>query len=193
MTKQSVFLSIALVGLGAAFAVLSVLVWLSRGHPAVIRHKLRIGALLISVSAMLTAGATGCIAVTGEDGPDAVVSCYLPAPPRNQVSVDGMKGDKLTVFLDVNREVTGHIWYSDKWAFSFRVADQLDNPVQVGDLQPTDGAFDEYSEAFVLVLDRDLPAGEHDLDFYMGPADQQASGGARIASRRLIIVRRSSQ
>lgn len=192
MTKQSIYLSAALVGLGAVFAILSVLVWLSRGHPALIRHKLRIGALLISVSAMLTAGVTGCIAVSGDDPPEVDASCYVLPPPPNRVLVDGVEYGKLTVAVDVSPEVTGVIWNIEGTRFSFRVDDHLDNPLQVGDLQATDGAFDDDYEAFVLVLSRNLPAGEHRLSLYAGSFDQEPFDSVSIASFRLIILRRSS-
>ena len=87
--------TILFIGLGTAFVVVSLWVWLSNGKSArAVKAKFRLGGALLTLTGMMTVG--GC------DGKGPFVTCYDPAP-ANMVYIeqgetqDVRNGDHITV------------------------------------------------------------------------------------------------
>ena len=145
-------------GLTAAFAIISFLVYITKGNNAYfLKKKLRIGALLLS----LTAVTTGCN--------DNVVTCYAPLPGEeitlNSGSPAGSHGE-LVLNLSKTDTVQGTIFrrYSSK--YSFQLATVRDSILQRENISALDGAFDEPTESFNITLRRDLDTGYYHLKIF---------------------------
>jgi hypothetical protein len=185
MTKNSVYVTLALVGLGVVFGVLSLLVWMSRGHPGLIRHKLGVGALLLSFAALLAGGAVGC--------PETHVTCYIPLSDAevvsNRISLRDLGPNNILVIdLQQSAVVTGNILHVRGTTFSFSVT-QGQAVLQSNDIDASDGAFDEDVEEFQITIDSNIPAGTYTLRFYSVPASrQESSPHAEIAEFVLQIL-----
>jgi hypothetical protein len=160
MSRKELTLPVAVAVLSVAFAVVCFMVWLGRGRPFLVRQKLKLGALLISLS---HAGLTGCD--SGE------VTCYAPAPPPNQIELDAeWQGEAIVVAP--GGALAGTISWRQAEAFAFRLVDAAGGEAQRGPLVPADGAFDESDEAFTLGVGADLTPGDYRLEFYRGlPGD----------------------
>ncbi|MBM4119160.1 hypothetical protein FJ251_15775 [bacterium] len=159
MIRKEIALPIAAVGLAAAFLIISGLVRLTRGHPWLIRRKLRIGALLLGVNG----AAAGCDRGGG-------VTCYEPMP-QNRIDFDAPFETPSGLVLDLaaGSVLTGEILAPTGSAFSFQLTFE-ETELQRGDLVPLDGAFDESSEAFSLTLDPDHLSARGMLRLYRSAA-----------------------
>lgn len=161
MDKREWYVPLVAAGLALAFVVVCLLVWLTRGHPGLIKKKLYLGGLLLT----LTSTAAGC----------GLTSCYDMAMP-NYFLLSGTDGSGgVTLTLPDDSAIDGTIEDRQGEAFSFRVDD---NGVQQqrGTILAADGAFDETSEAFRINVRADLPPGSYTLSFHdVRSADQSAS------------------
>jgi hypothetical protein len=148
VTAASVFV------LFLAFGVISFLVILTGRHPYFIGKKLRLGAVLLS----LTGSSVGCI---------MPVTCYVPAP-RNIIHIDQANDKTNEIVLDraTSDTLTGSIRDRLGSAFSYAILDSLDALIKKDDIQALDGAFDADSEAFKIGLGHSVSAGMYTLHFY---------------------------
>ena len=154
--KKELYIPLILIGLSVAFVVVSFLLWLSRGNDSLLKKKLRIGALIISLSGI----ALGCWSERD------CSTCYLIAP-QNQFTVeDQHDGGKIVMDMSVSNKLAGHVsgyTSDDLW---YLIEDYDDNEIQRGTVEPLDGSYDEYSEEFEILIRIDLPTGEYKLEFY---------------------------
>jgi len=162
MDRKEFWVPLAVVGLTALFAVVSLLVRATRGNPWFIRRKLAVGATLLT----LTWAASGC---SGDDGPGGGgVTCYVPVPP-NQFTFDAelFADGRLVVDLDEDAVIEGHVRDRSGEAFAFLLNDP-DGEVARGSVAAVDGAFDENTEAISLDLGASLTPGDYEILFYVG-------------------------
>ena len=54
MEKNTIFTPAVLIGLAMAFVTVSFLVYVTGGHPALIKKKLKIGAMIIAITSMFS-------------------------------------------------------------------------------------------------------------------------------------------
>ena len=176
MIRREHWVPLAVVGLTAAFLLASWLVRLSRGHPWLIRRKLRLGALLLG----LTWSAAGC----DQGG----TTCYAPVFLDDVLFDDPFLGESgLVLDLAAGSEMSGWINGRTSPAYAFQLAEEGGSELQRGDLAATDGAFDESAEAFRLTLDPSgLPAAAV-LRLYRGPADAIATADCIYAASLSIV------
>jgi len=163
MTRKDVWIPVAVIGLGVAFATVSLLVRASRGNPWLIRRKLRLGALLLSLGWT----AAGC----SEGGS---TTCYAPLPPEH-VEFDAEFWSevdaRLVLDLSAGHALTGQIYRRTTTSFAYRLlaADQTER--QRGELVALDGAFDAASEAFSLDLGAAVAPADYELVVYAGEVE----------------------
>jgi hypothetical protein len=150
--KQAIFVPLAALSVGAAFAIVGGLVWLSHGRiAALVRAKLLLGGLLLT----LGVGGSACGGGT--------IACYAP-PASNYVSIDGRAVD-----LRVSPFVRGTISHPAGASFSFVLSSMLPQIAEVarGPLVADDGAFDQSLEAFSVRVPSSLPAGDYKLEIFV--------------------------
>ncbi len=175
MDKRELLTPLIFVGLAVAFAVVSALVYLSRGNPGLVRRKLRLGAALLT----LTAAANGC---------GGTSMCYDVAM-SNEFSLTDIGADgAVHLSLPDSNRVAGTIYQRQGDRFSFRLEDEKDAEVQRADIVAQDGAFDESSEEFSLAVRQDLAPGTYRLTFYTAAQGDQATVGPNYSSYELKVT-----
>jgi len=166
MTKRESLIPVVVVGLAIGFVVVSLLVVLTRGNPKWVSKKLRIGAMLLT----LTGVATGCGTET---------TCYDPLPPENGFYLDDYvyPGQEVDVDFAQSNVIHGSIDNRSGEAFSFRLVDSADQELQREDILAADGAFDSYTEEFDITLRTDLSTGTYHLFLFATLAADQPDTG----------------
>lgn len=161
MLKKELLLPLAFVALCLAFVCVCALVVVSRNHPFFIRKKLRLGALLLSLSS-----AAACSGCSGGN----TIMCYEPAPPADDMRLDLQEEEHqdsvITMDLAEDNELLGVINNCTANAYSFLVFDTSDVVVQQEDIIALDGVYDSYSEEFTVTIREDLPAGYYTLSLF---------------------------
>lgn len=159
--KRELFLPLVLIGLSAAFIVVSFLVWLTRGNDSLLKKKLRIGAIILS----LTGTAIGC-----ESN-----QCYIGARDEtpNQIVLTGetYPGETFTLDLTTSNTIKGSINYPTIDEYTFQILDGDGTRIDRGPVLAQDGEYDEDLEWFDLSVQVDIPTGLYDLNFYAASED----------------------
>lgn len=155
--KRELYLPLVLIGLSAAFIVVSFLLWLSRGNDSLLKKKLRIGALIISLSGI----ALGCWSERD------CSTCYLVAQENRFVVEDQHMGGRIVMDMSVTNKLTGLVDNYTSEDFWYLIEDYYDNEIQRGAVEPLDGAYDEWGEEFEILVRIDLATGEYKLEFYL--------------------------
>jgi len=155
---------LALTGLFVAFGALCFLLWLTRGRNAwLLRHKLKVGAMILSLSSL---------AISGCKSPTEV-TCYVPAP-QDEFIMNGPFNEQqsLLLLLSEGHRLSGSLRGSTLEAYSYTLVDMMFVEVGRGALHAVDGAFDENEEPFFLDLDESIPAGFYELRFHVESLDE---------------------
>jgi hypothetical protein len=155
--KKELYLPLVLIGLSAAFIAVSFLVWITSGNDSLLKKKLRIGALIISLSGI----ALGCWSERD------CSTCYLVAQENQFIVEDQHMGGRIVLEMSVTNKLTGMVDNYTSDNFWYLIEDYNDNEIQRGTVDPLDGAFDEYSEEFEIPVRIDLATGEYKLEFYL--------------------------
>jgi hypothetical protein len=181
VVRRDLWIPLAVVSLTVAFVFVSFLVRLCRGHPWLIRRKLRLGAVLLG----LTWAAAGC----DESGPGGAggggVTCYMPAPTDDIMIDDRFRTDSGYVLdLNVEHVLTGEVRYRTTVSYAFQLLLNEHTVFLRGNLVAADGAFDESTEAFLMDLGTELPPTSYELRIYAGSVEE----GRILASVPLSVM-----
>jgi hypothetical protein len=155
--KKEIYIPLILIGLSVAFVVVSFLLWLSRGNDSLLKKKLRIGALIISLSGV----ALGCWSERD------CSTCYLVAKENLFVVEDQHMGGRIVLDMSVTNKLTGLVSNYTSKNLWYLIEDHNDNEIQRGAVEPLDGAYDQHSEEFEIPVRIDLATGEYELEFYL--------------------------
>lgn len=156
--KKDLLTVLAYAGLSVLFAAICVAVWATGGHHFFVKHKLRIGAIMLTLAGVAT---TGCVTRT----------CYEPvqddddsmADETNVMALDGyLSGDTIQVDLSVDNTLTGTITNPEGQNFAFAVM-SADLLIQAAAIESIDGAIDQEVETFEITLDPGLDSGQYAL------------------------------
>ncbi len=179
MNRKGIFGFPVLAVIATAFLLVSLLVYLSRGRPGLIRAKLKLGALLLGLTGTL---GSGC-------GTTPFTTCYLPAP-REMMQIEFEVVDDWGVVLDLDQghQLHASLNYREHDAFAFRILNEEGTELQRGEILPADGAYDSSWEDCILEIDENLPLGQHWLDLHTGlPAEIEAN--PQIGHIALSVIR----
>lgn len=149
-----------LIGLFVAFAVICVVVSMQKGKNAKwIARKMKFGGAILTITAITT----GC---------PPMVTCYDPMP-TNMFEFDSIDYTEAAIVADLPADsiITGKIHTPENEHYSFDIADQNAVTVSKGEVIATDGAFDESTEEFKIILDPKLDTGKYNLNIYNGSVD----------------------
>ena len=153
-----------IIGLSIGFAIVGLGVYLTRGKSKFwISKKMLLGSLLISLTSVINQSCE-------RFGTD----CYDPAPP-NEIVLDNYNYSGV---IDINiaseNKITGILYDRNGEDFSFNITDTLNtDTVQIGDIVPSDGKFDESTEDIYFEIDRNIPASEYLLNLYTTKQSEQ--------------------
>lgn len=159
-----------------AFGLVSLLVLLTKRHPYFVGKKLRLGALILSLSGV----SAGCIVTP---------TCYSPAPPPNEFQIDqpNSYNDSIIINKAVSDTITGKIFQRKGDAFSFAIFDPADFMVLKDNILPVDGTFDENIEEFKIGLGQAIQPGYYFLKFYTVSKDSITNNDRYGRSFSLIV------
>jgi hypothetical protein len=157
--ERKIITGISLGLLFTAFGLISLLVILTKRHPYFVSKKLRLGAMIISLSGI----AAGCLPTT---------TCYVPAPDNVfQIDQADSQTGAIVVSKAVSDTITGRITARNRDAYSFMIVDSLDTIVMKNNISPVDSVFDEAIEEFKIGFGNSLVPGNYSLRFYAVPMD----------------------
>ena len=163
MNKNNLITPLILTGISLAFAVVSFLVWLSRGNNAkLIQRKLRLGALLLGITAV----SSGC--------PPAV-TCYDPIQPEENIFINDscLISGMVQSSVHVTKEITGQVVNRMSEEFSFCISDHLNQVILADSLTPLDGQWNQYTESYKLIISDSLAAGTYNLKLFNTKKENQ--------------------
>jgi len=156
--NRKIIVGISLGLLFLAFGLVSFLVVMTKRHPYFVEKKLRLGALILSISG----SSVGCFTTT----------CYVPAPTNNfHVDQAISSSDSIVIHKSISDTITGTISERSGNTFSYAVFDSANNIVIKDNIQPIDGNFDEDIEEFRICLGPAILQGRYELKFYNEPKD----------------------
>jgi len=153
MDAKKIIAPLILFGLFAAFATISIIVFLQKGNrERWISRKLKLGAAILTITGLTN----GC-----ESQP--VVTCYDPAP-YNWFQFDDFDQNEYTVVANLPNDsvLTGVVYEPkfEKYAFEIIASDDSVS-VQKGEIVALDGAFDEPTDSFKIELNSKLDTGSY--------------------------------
>lgn len=166
-----------------AFSMVSLLVFLTHGRSAyLIRRKLKLGALILSL--------TAAAAMTGCDRRGPTTTCYLPAlDPENEITLHGTdQSGRVVLNLDEANEVFGIVEYRQATVFSFVVMKSGDEEFQRGAVLAQDGTYDAPTEEIHFSIDSGIAPGEYYIIFYDCSVESISDGEPLSSVWPLVIV-----
>lgn len=164
MNIKNLTTPILIIGLSIGFAIVGLGVYLTRGKSKFwISNKMLLGSLLISL-----------ISVINQSCERFGTECYDPAPP-NEIKLDNYNYSGV---IDINiaseNKITGILYDRNGEDFSFNITDTLKtDTVQIGDIVPSDGKFDESTEDIYIEIDSNIPVSEYLLNLYTTKQSEQ--------------------
>lgn len=180
MPRKQILVPVLVAFLSAAFIVVSILVFVTRGRPSLIRKKLKLGAVILSLTGVVLAGCR-----------EGDITCYAPLLPSDRIEFYSpeVTEDGIYLNLAVRYILEGTIYERRADAFSFDIIDEGRNEVQSGDIAALDGAYDTETELFLIAVRRDLPTGVYTLSLYRDTGGfQPINATDRIFQATLNIV-----
>jgi hypothetical protein len=161
MNKKDILFPFVFLALGGFFLFVSLMVILSKGKSKKwVTQKMKIGGLLLAISAFQNTGHA------------QQVTCYEPVS-INDIRITAEYNNGYNINLKNGNILHGHISGRQSDNFSFSVSDESGRIFQKGEIEPTDGKFDNYSEDFILKLDEKLKEGKYILMLFTKSTKEQ--------------------
>lgn len=179
--RKEWILPVLIGGLLLVVGILSVLLVFFRGQPQLIRHKIKLGLIVISLQAL----ATGCGSAldTGE-----VVSCYAkPVFPDIMSLVNPNYKEGRHIYQKNGDTIHVNVSERQSTAFSFILLDASGKAIEQGRLQVKDGVLNKPWEELFVPLPSGLEAGKYQLVFYNAPIKDTVAVENRRASYPVIL------
>jgi hypothetical protein len=152
MENKNLFKPLLVIGLFIAFGIISFLVFVTSGqNGTLIKTKLKLGALLLSLSAMIVTSSCDRY-------------CYAPVPQcQLEIKEDFINIEETTV---LNGFLDGYSNEKLPDAFCYKICNSRHNTVQSGNILVNDGKIDEDHEEFCIELNKNTLSGSYEIYFY---------------------------
>jgi hypothetical protein len=160
MKKEMIAVSV----LGLIFVVLgviSLLVILSRGNPSIVRQKIKIGALILTITSLLA----GC----GSPNNNVVhVDCYAKPVEADQMSLvcNHYKDGRYIFHITTGDTIRVNVSNRQGTQFSYGIIDSTGKLAHMGVFISCDGEFNSQWEELSAPLNMPLPEGKYTLAVY---------------------------
>lgn len=159
MNKKEIIVPMMAIGLGLAFAAVSLAVVLSRGKSKKwIARKMKLGGLLLTLTA------ASCNGGGGE------VTCYETAE-INSMWINPTNQNGIEVKLDTGNILIGNISTIEGKDFSFQVSDSTGKSFQKGIILVD--SLTSYSSTFKIELGKEIKPGKYVLKLYAAKTESQ--------------------
>ena len=153
---------IYLAGLFVVFGVICLLRLIFRKNPSFLKYKLKIGGMILTLSAIITLG--GC-------GDYSTTECYAVVYTHTEIV-------ELDSIIYVNLSNTNRMRFRLESypvinTLSYQLLDTDSNFIESNNIQALDGSFDRSTEEFHLYLPMSLTNNRYQLWFYKTGKDSQ--------------------
>ncbi len=167
MNKNEILIPIFIVLLSVVFAMVSLVVILTSGKSKFwVSKKMKIGAVLLTLSAVVSCNNAG----------NGTVTCYdMPEPNNMWIENADYQTNTINLNLDTSNELSGSIFSRVADKYSFVIKDTIDNRLQIDNISALDGNFDGESEQFKINIDKKIPSGIYVLELYSFDKSEQDS------------------
>ena len=158
--KRDIWIMIQLGILFLVFGVVSILVYFTNGHNRrLLIQKLRIGAIIVSLTAVIAGGCTSI---------NPPPKCYVPVITEDPTLIIDLEPQKTTQKINIsdNRIIKGQIPYRPDKKYSYRILNKQEQVVQEGEIKPSDKVLASVSVSFQIKLDENLKPGLYFIYFY---------------------------
>lgn len=165
--KDQLIIYLALIALCLAFAIVSLIVFLTNGKSSgMVARKLKLGALILTLTASLSSGCRG--PVENDRDPWGGGTCYLIALDDDMIIKNYEYSENgFEVCLTTSNVLECIIYQRIGQKYSFALTNEADNTIfQEGNIYPSDGTFDESKEEFKIYLSMGLKDGIYYIEFY---------------------------
>lgn len=152
------------------------MVIITKRHPYFVGKKLRVGALLIS----LTGISLGCTPIT---------TCYMPII-GDKISIDqtDLQTGKIILNRSISDTLSGRIEERKGPTFSYAILDSTRSLKKKDDIFALDGIYDEPGEEFKILVDKSIIPGDYSLRFYTISKDSLKNYDSSPYSFTLSVV-----
>lgn len=176
--ENKYFAGIAIFTLYIAFIIISFLVIISNKNPFFIKYKLKLGAFIITLNAVIFGNAQDEIAIM----------CYEISSVNN-ISFVGKEvvGDKIIIKKGFDKSFSGYIYAREGEAFSYIIIKSDKSLVSRGIINAKDRRFNEFDEKIELKISEELPTGKYELRLYDVEVDSIINRDHYIKSYKLIV------
>ena len=184
--KRELSTLLPLLLLGAAFLVVSALVFFSRGNPKLVRRKLQIGAMMLGINAV----AAGC---------PPRITCYEPMPIEEMCLIDESEvcrahGSTISVMTDETSRLRGRIMWRESTDLSYRVVDEQENVLLRGKIEAVESRTGQSMELFEIAIDGSrLSPGPHQVELFAESLDAAEQAASSPLSTYGLLVQESSE
>ena len=173
MNKKELFIPFIAIGLGLAFALISLAVIISNGKSKKwIARKMKIGGLLLTLTAASCNG-----------GGSEVVTCY-ETTEINSMWINPTNQNGIEVKLDTGNVLNGTISTIEGNDFSFLVSDSTGKKFQKGMILIDSDT--RYTSNFKIELGKDLKPGKYQLKLFASKVESQDTMKARREFQLII-------
>ncbi len=181
--KKYIIIPIVLFFLSIIFFVISFLVWLTKGkNSKLIEKKLKIGAIILTLTATISSISISCIPQT--------ITCYVDTgspPPTlivfDDLSSDGIQDRKIYMDLTTDNILEGKINYAGTYDYSYRFEDKNKKVLQFDDLSLDD------NKKFSITIQQDLTPDSYNLFFYKVKKENQLEDNYFKKYEIIVIVK----
>jgi len=163
MSKKEILFPFIFAGLSFAFVIICLAVYLSAGKSRYwIAQKIKIGALLLGITAFVNTGCRGR------------VTCYVQVAPNN-VAFHENKSELINCSLLDTSKIEGTISFISANSFSYMITDSTyANIIIQENLLPNDGVWNTNQEAFSIKLPPGLKPGNYYLLIFPFEKERQS-------------------
>jgi len=154
MTKENIITPIIVIGLSLAFITVSLLVSVLNGNSKLVKAKLKIGALIITLTAFVNTNSF------------SQKTCYkTTAISAETISFD-TQSENLTIKIhEGDKVLSGKIENFESNQYFFTISDSADKVIHKGEAKAIDGKFDSDKENFEIHLGK-LTTGNYALKIF---------------------------
>lgn len=162
--------------------VLSFLLLFFRKQPQLIRHKIKLGLIILSLQALVSG--CGSAVESGEE-----ISCYAkPIEPDIMSLVNSQYVDGKYIYHKEKDSIRVNVSDRKSMNFSFAIVNKEGVHVTNGDLKPKDQKLDKEWEELFVYLPVGLEPGDYQLVFYNCRYQDTVEKTSRRASYPIVVL-----
>ncbi|MFH1052366.1 MAG: hypothetical protein V1779_15705 [bacterium] len=171
--KKELYIPLIIVALTLMFGIICLMVYLSDGNAYWIKKKLKIGALLLTITWFVNS----C-----EKSPTIEVTCYDPMPPKNTIWINNSND---TLIYSVKDTMFIHIINPSFPFYSFDITDSSLKSIK-SDILKKQNDTTSYDKFYILILTNDFEIGKYIINFF-GENDTIVTKKNKIRSHDFFI------